>query len=128
MTDIFLQSAIVLIVLILLGVESIRVVRSRRRAREMKAELQRLREDMQALCTGAANVGKHLAAMEQKIRRLSERQDQVELRDPAQQAYGHAIRLAQRGANVDELIASCGLARGEAELLLRLHRSNSNKH
>lgn len=128
MTDIFLQSAIVLIVLILLGVESIRVVRSRRREREMKAGLQRLREDMQALCTGAANVGKHLAAMEQKIRRLSERQDQVELRDPAQQAYGHAIRLAQRGADVDELIASCGLARGEAELLLRLHCSNSNKH
>ena len=128
MTDFFLQSAIVLIALILLGVESIRVVRSRRREREMKAELQRLREDMQALCTGAANVGKHLTAMEQKIRRLSERQDQVELRDPAHQAYGHAIRLAQRGADVGELIASCGLARGEAELLLRLHRSNSNKH
>ena len=123
MTDLILQAATLTAVVALVAVEWVRVLRGRRRERATDAALQRLREDVQALCTGAVNMGKHLAAMEQKIRRLSERQDQLELRDPSQQAYGHAIRLAQRGAEIDELIASCGLTRGEAELLLRLHRS-----
>src|SRR3569833_1300021 len=83
----------------------------------------RLRDDMQALCTGAANMGKHLATLEQKLRRVSERQDQLVLRDPAQQTYGHANHHTQHDANNDELVAHCGLARGEAELLLRLHRN-----
>lgn len=127
MTDISLQIGLAGALIILIGIETARFVRGRRRERALHATIQHLRDDVQALCTGAANVGKHLAGMEQKIRRLSERQDQVELRDPAQQAYGHAIRLAQRGADIDELIASCGLARGEAELLMRLHQGNE-KH
>jgi hypothetical protein len=60
--------------------------------------------------------------LEQRIRRLAERQDQLELRDPMEQTYAHAIRLAQKGVDVNELVENCGLARGEAELLLRIHR------
>lgn len=67
-------------------------------------------------------MGKHVDALEQRIRRLAERQDQLELRDPLEQTYAHAIRLAQKGVDVNELVENCGLARGEAELLLRVHR------
>src|SRR3569623_2317190 len=128
MTDLLLQAAILAVASLLLVMEVWRTLRGRRREREFDATARRLRDDMQALCTGAANMGKHLATLEQKLRRVSERQDQLELRDPAQQTYGHAIRLAQRGADVDELVAQCGLARGEAELLLRLHRNTEPTH
>jgi hypothetical protein len=40
----------------------------------------------------------------------------------ARAGYELAIRLAQGGASVDELCASCGMTRSEAELVLRLHR------
>lgn len=40
---------------------------------------------------------------------------------PIQRGYENAIRLAQRGVSVDELVANCALARHEAELLVRLH-------
>jgi len=124
MTDLILNASALAGVVVLLVVECVRLVRGGRRERERDAALQRVQQDIQALCAGAVSVGKHLAAVDQKLKRLNERQDQLELRDPGQQTYGHAIRLAQRGANVDELIANCGLARGEAELLLRLHRGN----
>src|SRR3569623_512070 len=112
MTALLLQAAILAVASLLLVMEVWRTLRGRRRAREFDATARRLRDDMQALCTGAANMGKHLATLEQKLRRVSERQDQ----------------LAQRGADVDELVAHCGLARGEAELLLRLHRNTEPTH
>lgn len=33
----------------------------------------------------------------------------------------HAVRMAKGGAGVEELTRSCGLKKGEAELLLKLH-------
>ena len=36
-------------------------------------------------------------------------------------SLGRAMRLAKRGASVDELAKNCGLNRGEAELMRRLH-------
>jgi Protein of unknown function (DUF2802) len=33
----------------------------------------------------------------------------------------HAVRMARSGAGVEELTRSCGLKKGEAELLLKLH-------
>lgn len=121
MFELLVQIAILAAILGLLVVEVVRIVRFSRRERQWQDTVQSLQKDVTALCAGAVNVGKHLSAMEQRVRRLHERQDQVELRDPDQRSYGHAIRLAQRGADVDELISNCGLARGEAELLLRLH-------
>ena len=38
-----------------------------------------------------------------------------------QRAYENAIRLAQRGVAPEDLVSQCGLARHEADLLVRLH-------
>ncbi len=95
------------------------------RVKQRDVEVLSLQNDLRALCAGAAGVGGHVERMEQQLRRLAERQDQLDLRDPVSQSYGHAIRLVQKGANVDELMSECGLVRGEAELLMRLHRLNS---
>src|SRR3569833_2637984 len=113
MTELLLQAAILAVASLLLVMEVWRTLRGRRREREFDATARRLRDDMQALCTGAANMGKRLATLEQKLRRVSERLDQLELRDPAQQTNKHTNHHTQRSADVDELVAHCGLARGE---------------
>lgn len=41
-------------------------------------------------------------------------------------AYELAIRLANSGASIDEICASCDMARSEAELLVRLHRAGNS--
>ncbi|MBI2779916.1 MAG: DUF2802 domain-containing protein [Gammaproteobacteria bacterium] len=92
------------------------------RVKQREAEVLSLQDDLRALCAGAAGVGGHVERMEQQLRRLAERQDQLDLRDPVSQSYGHAIRLVQKGASVEDLVSECGLVRGEAELLMRLHR------
>lgn len=121
--EIGLTAVSLLMITALIAAEIVLAVRRRRQERQRDAVLRRLQGDLHALVAGAVSVDQHLSAMEQRLRRLAERQDQLELRDPAQQAYDHAIRLIQQGADVNALMERCALARGEAELLLQVHRA-----
>lgn len=86
-------------------------------------QIKLLSDEISALCTGAAGAGAHLSRVEQKVKRILERQDQLDLRDPSDRALDRATRMARQGATVEELISKCGLVRAEAELLALLHRS-----
>lgn len=86
-------------------------------------QIKLLNAEISALCTGAAGTGAHLSRVEQKVKRILERQDQLDLRDPSDRALDQATRMARQGATVEELIAKCGLVRAEAELLALLHRA-----
>ncbi len=69
-----------------------------------------------------------LFALEAEQKRLLARQEQVELRDPDSRSYERAVQLVHRGASLDDLMTSCGLGRGEAELVLAMHRQQQPKH
>ncbi len=75
-----------------------------------------------AAAVPAAGLRRRLTDLEQQLRLLEQRQDQSGLGQPADGAYKMAIKLARRGAAVDDLVLTCGLSRGEAELVFRLHR------
>lgn len=96
-----------------------------RTQRGLRRDLEALKQDLDALCTGAKGVGSHLSRIDRQLARLHERQDQLEQRDSAHREYDQAVRLIQRGADVDEIIDRCNLVRAEAELLLRLNRAES---
>ncbi len=89
--------------------------------RRHQEEIRALNSDISALCSGATGLGNHLNEIEQQLRRLYERQDQIELRDPTEREYHNAVRLIKDGAGMKKLMDVCGLTRGEAELLMRLH-------
>lgn len=97
------------------------VRRQRRNERRRFDELHRIESDVAALCSAATGVGERLVRVEDLVRRLTERHDQLELRAGTDRHYGQAIRLVQGGAGADELIANCGLTRGEADLIVMLH-------
>jgi len=122
MIDIWLSTAAFAVIALLVVWEIIRESRRREQMRQQTNAIHRLQNDIHALCAGAINMGKHISTLEQRLHRMAERQDQLELRDPVQQTYAHAIRLAQQGADVVDLMERCGLAQGEAELLMRVHR------
>lgn len=94
-------------------------------AQQSRNEFQRLQSDMTALCAAAVAVDQHISELDQGMRRVMERQDQLDLKQPATQIYSQAIRLAQKGANANDLVSTCGLAQGEAELLQRLYTHHS---
>lgn len=40
--------------------------------------------------------------------------------------YSQAIQMAQQGMGVDEVAASCGISRGEAELIVAMHQARNS--
>lgn len=97
------------------------------RVAEQDTFLQSLERDMQGVCRGAKGMGDTVVKLEQKLRQIAERQDSLDLREPNSQIYNHAITLAHRGATIEELVDSCGLARNEAELVHLLHRQGRRR-
>lgn len=83
--------------------------------------MEELQTELNALYSGAAGVGSHLAKLEAQVNSLSDRQEQLDVRDPTTQNYNLAIDLVHQGAGVEELMRQCGLLHEEAELLVRLH-------
>ena len=118
---------LLLLALLATAVTLIHARRLKKRIAAQGAFLRTLERDMQAVCRGAKGMGDTVVKLEQKLRLLAERQDNLDMREPNSQIYNHAITLAHRGASIDELIDSCGLARNEAELIHLLHRQGRRR-
>ena len=101
------------------------VVQQRQRSMTYERKLKLLNDEVSALCTGAVAAGEHVNKLEQKLKRVIERQDQLDSRDPSDRAIDQATRMVRQGATVEELVTSCGLVRAEAELLLLLNRAQA---
>jgi hypothetical protein len=102
------------------------LLRERRAIRVMRHELvHEIAESRRQL----ADLADRLAAMGTAVATLAVSFDvdrphpasQIPKAAPVRSGYEIAIRLARSGASVDELMASSGATRAEAELLRRLH-------
>ena len=91
----------------------------------LRQEVARLRDDLGALCSGAVGVSERVARIEGKLQRVSERQEQMESATPESQPYDQAVELARKGANAEELVKQCGLTKGEADLVVMMHRMDA---
>ena len=63
--------------------------------------------------------------LQERVDRLHKEFEQLKAQQVAVTPYAHAIQMAQQGLNVNEVAASCGISRGEAELIVALHRNQS---
>lgn len=80
-----------------------------------------IESDFRAICEGVRHMGDDFMGIDKRIRRLSERQDSLDMREPDLATYKQAISLVQKGADVDQLVDTCGLGRSEAELVYLMH-------
>ena len=85
------------------------------------SELDSVRNELRVLSSSAVGMGQRLERVVQELQGLRERQERLESRESAGTAYGQAIRMAERGKNVDELVETFGVSRAEAELMRNLH-------
>jgi predicted RNase H-like nuclease (RuvC/YqgF family) len=65
------------------------------------------------------------ARLHEQVDRLQKEFEQLKALQTVATPYTHAIQMAQQGLNVNEVAASCGISRGEAELIVALHRNQS---
>lgn len=77
-----------------------------------------MQDDLNAMCNGAVGIGEHLSKLEERTQRLAQRQDALEIQEAPERSYRQAIKMLRNGANLDQIMTDCGLARGEAELLM----------
>lgn len=84
--------------------------------------IHQLEQELGALCNASVGAGEHVLRLEQQMQRIIERQNGLEMRSAGDRPYNQASQLVNRGANIDELVDSCGLTRGEAELLVMMQR------
>lgn len=101
-----------------------------RRADE--AQAQRLHEHLERAFAEVRSLHETVTVMSARLEALSERAESDARLAPAgvsssQRGYDLAARLARTGAAVEELVASCGITRHEAELLMRLHGTRSRE-
>ena len=106
-----------------------RVKRSHKEVAEILQDAQQrvnqMEQELGALCSAAVGAGEHVVKLEQKVKRIIERQNLLELRASSDRPYTQASQLVHRGANIEELVDSCGLTRGEAELLVMMQRGTA---
>lgn len=77
-----------------------------------------VREDLSALCNGTLGLGERVAKLDARLVTLVKRQEHLEMQEAPERSFKQAIKMVRQGADIDELMQDCGLARGEAELVL----------
>ena len=89
-----------------------------------RQRVQQLEQELGALCSASSGVGDHVVMLEQQVQRIIERQNTLELRSCGDRPYSQASQLVHNGADIEELVGTCGLTRGEAELLVTMQRGS----
>lgn len=88
---------------------------------ETQMLVQSIRNEAHAMGSGSIGVGQRLLEVEKKLNQTMERQADLEQKDTGSLPYNYAIRLVEMGANADDLVENCGLARVEADLIALVH-------
>lgn len=98
-------------------------------AQQLTEQMTLLRAELAELRSGVIGVGQRvlqleeqLAAQNDQLEALTERQQALELTEPESKIYSRAMKMVQLGADLDEIMRECELPRAEAELLYNLHQ------
>lgn len=83
-----------------------------------------LQNQLSTLCAGAVGTDERILKFNLLLNQLKESQNTLSMSVPAQHNYDHAIRLARKGVDIDQLIDNCNLSDEEAHLINRLHGSD----
>ncbi|MCX7627672.1 MAG: DUF2802 domain-containing protein [Methylophilaceae bacterium] len=69
-----------------------------------------------------AELRREIEALRERVEKLEARLPLPEQHDNADTPYNRAILLARQGADANQLIAQCGISRGEAELIIAMQK------
>ena len=83
-----------------------------------------LENEFSAIMDGAFGMADCLQDVETNLKDTVQRQEQLQQQDLGNLPYNEAVRLASKGASVDELVEQCCLSRSEAELVELLHKKS----
>lgn len=81
-----------------------------------------LGRELHAITSGSMGVGQRLVVCERQLNELRTTLDEMRQNDPLRISYDEASRLVDLGADIDDLMNTCGISRPEAELVSALKK------
>jgi biopolymer transport protein ExbB/TolQ len=92
----------------------------------LNQEIGKLKNTLNALISSAVGVDRRMNQLELVKIELQQRQESMEQQNRSDRPYAEAIHRAQKGATATDLMEEFGMSSNEADLIVMLHRSNSN--
>ncbi len=81
----------------------------------------RMNQDLAGLILCMRGIGSRFEKQQKLIRSVTIRQNDISASGTNDSHYEQAVLLMDKGATVEELIETCGLSKGEAELMSRIN-------
>ncbi len=78
------------------------------------------RKELNELLTGNIGIIKKFQDFQESVERLSDKQADLELKEPEGRMYSRAKKMIQLGAGLEEVVRECEIPLPEAELLFRV--------
>lgn len=88
----------------------------------LKERCDTLGRELHATASGSMGVGQRLVVCERELNELRTTVDEMRQNDPLRVSYDEASRLVDLGADIDDLMNTCGISRPEAELVSALKK------
>lgn len=104
------------------------ILRLRQQAQNQNKKINQLNEEINALLSCSRGISERLHTHQYQFQNITDRQDKLEISEPANAGYKQAIALFNRGASEDEMLSTCDLSRGEINLITHLQKAKSNNH
>ncbi|MDI9245883.1 DUF2802 domain-containing protein [Marinobacter sp. CHS3-4] len=126
MIDLILSQAPWILTVAILGLMCVQGLVFHRQIRQLRSELKQRYEDLgrelHATASGSMGVGQRVVACERQLHELHGTLDEMRQNDPLRVSYDEASRLVDLGADIDDLMNTCGISRPEAELVSALRK------
>lgn len=117
---------VVAVVLAVYIAEMLLLLRTNRGFRRWKPDNGAVQPRIDALESEIEQLREQILAMHQQLEDRPIPQAQVAQPSSSPSTpYSQAIQMAQQGMGVDEVAASCGISRGEAELIVAMHQARN---
>jgi hypothetical protein len=117
-----LTSVLLLSTALLLAVASLAILRFQRLVRDSAELLSRAAPaEPKPKADAEDPLEQRMRALQKIVEDLARKEETPQPTARHDMPIENAVRMAKNGAGIDELTRSCGLKKGEAELLLRLH-------
>lgn len=105
---------------------AVQAMLQRREIRQLRGRLKErcdtLGRELHATASGSMGVGQRLVTCERQLHELRSTLDEMRQNDPLRISYDEASRLVDLGADIDDLMNTCGISRPEAELVSALRK------
>ena len=89
---------------------------------ELKGRCEDLGRELHATASGSMGIGQRVVGCERQLHELRGTLDEMRQNDPLRISYDEASRLVDLGADIEDLMNTCGVSRPEAELVSALRK------